>query len=260
MKRMAFAVAVLAGLLAAEAPAQVLFNHLGASPSRFGNGGEIILNGSARRDDTYLRLTPSQRLQRGSAWLAEKQDVAGGFSTMFQFRITDPRGEFSPDVTTSTGGDGLAFVIQNSNPAALGNPGGGMGYAGIPNSVAVEFDTWDNDESGHDIVRDVNDNHVAVHTLGADPNSEFESTALGVTPNVPEMTDGEVHTVRIEYVPGNLYVYMDDIRTPILAVQLFLDDVLDLDDGQAWVGFTSATWSAWENHDILNWAFSGAEE
>lgn len=242
---------------ATSASSQVLFNHLGTAPSKFGSGEAILLKGSARRTDQYLRLTPSARIQRGAAWLASKQDVSKGFSTMFQFRITDPRSEFTPDVTTSTGGDGFAFVIQNAGPGAIGYPGGALGYAGIPNSVAVEFDTWDNDESGQDIVRDVNDNHVAVHTLGTETNTEFESDALGVTPNVPEMTDGEVHTVRIEYVPGNLYVYMDDVATPILAVQLFLDEVLELDEGKAWVGFTSATWSAYENHDILNWAFSG---
>ena len=256
MKSPALSAFAAFALLTASASAQILFNHLGTAPSKFGTDETILLRGSARRTDRYIRLTPSARIQRGAAWLSSKQDVSKGFSTMFQFRITDPRSEFTPDVTTSTGGDGFAFVIQNASPGALGYPGGGIGYAGISNSVAIEFDTWDNDESGQDVVRDVNDNHVAVHTLGTESNLEYESYALGVTPNVPEMTDGEVHTVRIEYVPGNLYVYMDDVSTPILAVQLFLDEVMELDEGKAWVGFTSATWSAYENHDILNWAFS----
>jgi len=244
--------------IALSASAQVLFNHLGAVPSKLNSGDELRLRGSARQADGYIRLTPSERIQSGSVWVADKQNVAKGFSTIFQFRITEPGDVFPDDVTKDTGGDGFAFVIQNAGPNALGAPGGCIGYAGISNSLAVEFDTWDNDASGHRFVRDVGENHIGVHTMGTEANSEWESYSLGVTPNVPEMTDGDTHTVKIEYVPGNLAVYMDDMEAPILAVQIFLDEVLELDKGTAWVGFTSATWDAFENHDILNWAFTGA--
>lgn len=255
MKPYAAVVSALVFASAMAASSQVLFRQLGPAV-----GGELVLCGSAQPMDESIRLTPAKRIQAGAAWLARKQDVAKGFSTMFQFRITEQGDVFPSEVTESTGGDGFAFVIQNADAKALGAPGGCLGYAGIANSVAIEFDTWDNHDSGHAFVRDVNDNHVAVHTLGTEPNSEFESYALGVSPNLPWLDDGEVHTVRIEYVPGNLYVFVDDIKTPVLAVQLFLDEVLDLDEGKAWVGFTAATWDAFENHDILDWAFTSAVE
>jgi hypothetical protein len=254
---------VLAGsalvlVLAVSAVGQVVFNNLGTAPSKLNSDETLLLNGSATRADKYIRLTPSTRIQNGSFWLASKQDVKKGFSTIFQFRITDPGDVFPDDVTMDTGGDGFAFLIQNEATDAQGGAGGGIGYAGISNSLAVEFDTWDNDASGHRFIRDVGENHVSVHTMGIEANSEWESYALGVTPNVPEMSDGDVHTVKIEYVPGNLYVYMDDMTKPILGVQIFLDEVLKLDEGKAWVGFTAATWNAFENHDILNWAFTSA--
>lgn len=46
----------------------------------------------------------------------------------------------------SRGGDGIAFVIQEQDPRALGAGGAGLGYTGIENSLAVEFDTFYNSE------------------------------------------------------------------------------------------------------------------
>jgi hypothetical protein len=245
-------------LSAAAASSQVLFDHLGTAPSEFSANGALTLNGSAQRTDTALRLTPALRTQGGSAWLDEKQNVLNGFSTMFQFQITDRRSAFDKSVTEDTGGDGFAFVIQNSGPDALGGRGAAMGYAGIPNSLAIEFDTWDNNESGQVLLRDPDDNHISVQTRGTETNSEFTAFSLGLTPNLPELSDGEVHTAKIEYVPGTLLVYVDDLELPILAVKVDLATLLALDEGRAWVGFTAATWDAYENHDILNWAFNGA--
>lgn len=47
------------------------------------------------------------------------------------------------------GGDGFAFVLQRdpNGTAALGAGGRGLGYEGIANSVAVEFDTWFNPDT-----------------------------------------------------------------------------------------------------------------
>ena len=44
----------------------------------------------------------------------------------------------------TAGGDGFAFVLHRdpSGSAALGTNGRGLGYEGIENSLAVEFDTW----------------------------------------------------------------------------------------------------------------------
>jgi lectin family protein len=39
---------------------------------------------------------------------------------------------------------GRTVVIQNDNAAVVGAGGDGIGYAGLPNSLAVEFDTWKN--------------------------------------------------------------------------------------------------------------------
>lgn len=61
----------------------------------------------------------------------------------------------------SRGGEGFAFVIQNDNAVVIGQPSSGMGFVGIHNAVAIEFDTWYNPEQ-----LDPWENHVAVVTRG----------------------------------------------------------------------------------------------
>ena len=43
-----------------------------------------------------------------------------------------------------SGGDGFAFVLHRdaAGAEAVGSDGRGLGYAGIANSLAIEFDTW----------------------------------------------------------------------------------------------------------------------
>jgi hypothetical protein len=253
-------VAAIPGLLLACATGgQVLFNHLGTDPNSWNSTDKLILKGNAIRTDQFVRLTSAQHIQAGSLWLTRKQNIKNGFGTVFQFQITEPRTVYDKSLIQDLGGDGFAFLIQNASVEALGRPGGCLGYAGITNSLAIEFDTWDNHVSGQPWIGDPNDNHISVHSFLGEANSELEGNTLGLTANIPNLSDRNPHTVRIEYVPGNLSIYMDDLALPVLSVKVDLDQELSLDDGRAWVGFTSATWDAFENHDILNWAFTGAE-
>src|SRR5262249_51602091 len=51
---------------------------------------------------------------------------------------------------TGTQADGMTFIIQGGSPVAVGGAGGGLAYVGIPNSVAVKFDLFDNQGEGSD--------------------------------------------------------------------------------------------------------------
>ncbi|WP_199248851.1 SBBP repeat-containing protein [[Phormidium] sp. ETS-05] len=207
--------------------------------------GLNLIGSTVQLGDT-LRLTPKNRTsgsQIGAVWHATPQSVEDGFETTFQFQINDLGG---------SGGDGFAFLIQNSSATAIGSGGGHLGYSGIYNSLAVEFDTFDNNEPG---TLDPSDNHLSVHTGGTRRNS-VGIAPLGVTSDIPNMSDGEVHTVTVKYIPGTMQIFMDDLSTPVLTVPVDLGNTLNLDNGKAWVGFTAAASAAWENHDILNWTFS----
>jgi legume-like lectin family protein len=234
----------------------------------FGAGKGLTLNGAATvasaGDKKVLRVTPNQELQAGSAFLTEKVALKDGFETIFTFQITD---------TTGGGADGFAFVIQNSDAKALGSTGSGLGYGistdgdqAIGKSLAIEFDTFTlkdlGAEAGEDL-GDPNGNHISVHSRGPQPNSIDEAYSLGkVAEGLPSFKDGKPHNVKIDYAPGSMKIFVDNMDKTALTVALKLDSfsgkdfkdasVLDA-DGKAWVGFTAGTGSLTENHDILSW-------
>lgn len=208
----------------------------------------MTLNGSAAYASGALRLTSAGPHERGSAWSDAKQYVASGFQTAFLFRITAPGNEFGIPQLATVGGDGFAFVIQNDSLHALGGEGGNIGFAGISDSLAVEFDTFQNGDLG-----DPNGNHISVQTRGTAPNTADEQYSLGSTTAIPKLADGNLHSVTISDLQGTLRVLLDGQL--VLAAPVNLSQLLSLDNGTAYVGFTASTGSAWENHDILNWAF-----
>jgi hypothetical protein len=111
-----------------------------------------------------IRLTSSSPRQTGAAWYRRKQNVEEGFDTYFTFEISNPSQVCTSmdDVHSfcrSRGADGLAFIIQNDDPLALGNSGSGLGYDGIQNGIAIEIDTFYNyDRLDH------YENHISVVT------------------------------------------------------------------------------------------------
>jgi hypothetical protein len=209
----------------------------------FGSSKNITLVGDAVISGTQLQLTPKGTYyQTGAAWFSNPQFVQDGFETTFRFRIYD---------LSDFGADGLAFVIQNHAQTAIGSSGGSMGYAFIPNSLAVEFDTWQNSEIG-----DPNTNHISVQTRGTEMNDGDHAYSLGTATSIPDLSDGNVHTATLRYTPGTLSVYLDNPSTPVLTAPVMLSNTLALMNGRAWVGFTAAAGGALEKHDILSWTFA----
>lgn len=249
-----------------------------------------------------LRITPSQARRTGAVWYNRKQQVREGFDTTFRYRISNPsvRCTFMDDVYTqcrSRGGEGFAFVIHNDNAVAMGQPNSGLGYQGIRNAIAIEFDTWYNPE-----LLDPWENHVAVITRGwrdvLSPNHTYE---LGhSTTAVPDLTDGII-TVRVTYSPkfdldslsnvgfvndaphtldfitngnfarggfgdwgigmGVLKIFFNNETRPSLSVPLNLDQTIVTDNGRSYVGFTAATGeSVWQTHDLVSWYWTQSRE
>ncbi len=239
---------------------------ISASPSiaasftynNFGATTGLNLVGSTQQINNSIRLTGTQEWQVGGLWMANQQAIANGFTTTFQFRITDPRQNLW-DVNGETGGDGFAFVVQNASPTPSSWGGGALGYAGIANSLAVEFDTWNNSPDGYYDgsqwigVADPNSNHVSIHSRGTAPNSEYEQYSLGSTTNIPDLTNGSIYTALIDYKPGALQVFLNG--NSILNTAVDLNSLLSLNNGSAWLGFTGSTGGSWTNQDLLSWSF-----
>jgi hypothetical protein len=207
----------------------------------------------AVRFEDRLRLTADQEKQTGAAWPPAKQSVQGGFKATFQWQISRNR--------QRAGADGFAFVVQNASGLALGDGGAGIGYSGIANSLAVEFDTLQNlPEEFEGQLGDPNDNHISVQSRGTLPNTADPTFSLGSTPAIPPLADGNVHTAKVVYVPGTLTIFLDDLTRPVLSVPVDLGTTLSLDNGRAWIGFTAATGGRSQAHNILSFSFVGIEE
>ena len=236
----------------------------------FSSAPGINLISNASLTSNLLRLTPALENQNGAAWFNSAVDVQSGFTSEFSFRISD-RGGYKPDWepgVNNDGADGFAFVIQAQGVSELGLYASGIGYYGIPNSLAIEFDTWANKPS----YCEPNGNHVAFQSLGALANrpehcsgTEFDGTftnpTLAIATVGPDLSNGTTYNTRIVYNPGLLQLYLTDFSTPILSANIDLGTLLKLQGGRnAFIGFTSSTGGAWENHDIVNWQFTNVPE
>jgi hypothetical protein len=106
----------------------------------FGNTTDMTTNGSAFFVTNLLRLTnsgpPTDPPQAGSAFSNTRMAVAG-FTTSFSVRLHEG--------SQPSYADGFTFVLQANSPTALGQASGGIGYQGIGNSVAIKFDTYNNE-------------------------------------------------------------------------------------------------------------------
>lgn len=204
---------------------------------------------------TRLRLTNSYQSQVGSVWYHKRLPVVKGFETSFSFQISDHSRTCSNHIDPSLsltrrhrscavhGGDGFAFVIHadERDTAAIGYDGENLGYGGLNNSLAVEFDLWTNVEPQQDS-DDYFEDHISVHSGSTGRNNPGKSTALGYASPAANLADGSVHCVKIHYLPyiedkffhlmtanENLLPYLKDNgegrRLGTLAV--FLDDGID---------------------------------
>ena len=206
--------------------------------------GLNLVGRAAIADGNTLRIVPDENGGPGAAWyVADKQFVSVDWETTFEFNLNQNSGAID-------GSDGFTFAIQNHDANYVSGGGGGLGYNSLLNSLVVEFDTFQNSENA-----DPGPSHISIHTNGTGPNGPNETFSIA-SANTPTIIDDAAnHSVKITYTPGTLTVFLDDLATPFLTAPVDLAQLLDLDLGRAWVGFTGATGGGLQNHDILNWDF-----
>ena len=160
--------------------------------TNFSDLSGLTLNGNAQQDGAILLVGPPVFYNIGSVYYSNQVNVAQGFATIFTLQIR-------PDSNSYTTADGMAFIVQNSGVNALGISSGHPGYAGIADSLAVEFDTFQNFQ-----LADPNNNHIGIQSCGVARNSinHASSCNLGLQPNQPlTLADGNPHKVSINYMP-----------------------------------------------------------
>ncbi len=160
----------------------------------------IPKNFVTNRDALYLgndcyRLTDATYAQVGSVWYEQRINLQQSFDVVFDMNL---------GCLDGNGADGIAFVLQPVS-TAIGSTGGGLGYAGVMPSVAVEFDTYQNCCNNTRVYSTVDANdpaqdHMAITTNGS-VNHLSPNNLVGPVDiiNGQNAEDCMFHSVRISW-------------------------------------------------------------
>lgn len=229
----------------------------------FNDISNLKFDGVAKKINDFVRLTYGAMNKTGLVYFKHKISFNYSFTTNFRFRFLDGNNNNCKD-NSDEGADGIVFIIANTENL-LGYSGGAIGYEGIKNCFALEFDTFSNDSTQIENFNDPNGNHVAIQVqkdLEINPVHTLERT-LALNRDILKLkTDGTVYFCRIEYQKFEkiLRVFLDTNErfvNPIMELKDFnFSDILNLENNEkAYFGFTSATGCAYEIHDLLYWDF-----
>ncbi|KAK4515938.1 uncharacterized protein ATC70_010898 [Mucor velutinosus] len=198
----------------------------------------------------YIRITSATPDQRGGVYCKQSIQLDSnlkGIEVEFAFRITNSSGQEAVN-----GADGFAFLIQAQGEHALGGGGCELGYGGIRNSLAVEFDTY----QSSDRCADPSANHISVH--GRKPpytNSAHQDYSLGHTSHIPPLQCGKWIKSKIRLLSnGIIEVGLAEVgdKEYIQVLKITNQDFMDylMPKERAWIGFTASTGGLAENHDV----------
>lgn len=194
---------------------------------------QYAVNGNAAQIScNCYRLTPDLNGQSGSVWNLNKINLYNPFDYVFDtyFGVNDG------------GADGIGFVLQPIS-TTVGSSGGGMGFAGISPSWAVEMDTYQN--GGEPAV-----DHMAIVKNGDVSHSSPNNLAgpVQTSANTGNVEDGQWHQLRVIWDPSSytMLVYFDGI----LRLSHVYDIITNVFNGdpQVYWGFTGATGGARNEH------------
>ena len=141
------------------------------------------------------QLTQTINNQAGSVWYKLQHDLNDPLNIQGQFYFG----------TDDAGADGIAFVLQN-NCLAAGTAGGGIGYEAMPGqSIAVEFDTYQNvlGTGIYDNSDPVYD-HIAIEKLGNVDHANATNNLVGpvqMHSTKADVEDGVWYNFQISYNP-----------------------------------------------------------
>ncbi len=151
--------------------------------------------------------------------------------------------------------DGATFMLENqaSNPTnALGQDGGGLGYANINNSIAIKLDFYSNDGEGT--------NSTGYYTNGTYPSnaSDNNNKTVNLDGTGIKLLSGDLLNVAMSYDGTNLNVTITDTVTGGTAYQSYAVNIPAIvGASSAYVGFTGATGDGISTQTVSNFSFQG---
>ena len=201
--------------------------------------GPIKFNGSTTLDDYRLQLTDGGQNEAGSAFYATPVNIQS-FITTFQFQLSSTSSAVNPPPI----GDGITFTIQNNNPSALGGIGGSLGYAGIPNSVAIKFDLYNNAGEGND--------STGLYINGAAPTVP----AINLSGTPVNLHSGDYINAQLMYDGTTLTLTLQDQITLVSWTHQYTVNIPAIVGGNtAYVGFTGGTGGLTASQKLTAWNY-----
>ena len=192
----------------------------------------LSLNGGAAVKGSLLQLTDGGLYEARSAFYSTLVPVSE-FTTDFQFQLLNPMA------------DGITFTIQSAGPDALGQSGGGLGYAGIPKSVALKFDLYNNKGEGTD--------SSGFYLDGVYP----DTPAVNLAPFGIYLHSGHVFAAHITFVGDMTKGTITDLATYQSYTASIPGDLTKVVGDNAYVGFTGGTGGLSATQNILTWTYGG---
>jgi len=215
-----------------------------ASSLDFRNGfssGSMALVGKAGFSGTRLRLTDGATTEASAAWYPTQVNVQG-FSTDFTFQQAPG---------TAPPADGITFAIQGVGTTAVGLYGGGLGYGaqsttgtqGIPKSIAVKFDLFNNGQGN---------NCTGFYTNGAVPLTCAVKLGGGIS-----LPSWDIFAVHISYDGTTLTLTITDTtdNSKTFTTSWPINIPATVGGNTAYVGFTAGTGHYTLVQDILSWTY-----
>ncbi len=172
-----------------------------ASAQQFRLQGSAIQTGPA----TY-QMTSDVMFVAGMATNYYPMDLTSNFTLNFEVNF---------GVKDANGADGLAFLLSNTcNPTLT--PGQGLGVANIPNSIVVDFDTWDNGVAYNDLVNDHSGIYADGNFSAAGNIMDGTNQPVCLLPGCGNVEDGNWYPVSIQWeylspVSQRISVYFNSI-------------------------------------------------
>jgi hypothetical protein len=197
----------------------------------------MTFNGNTVLNDTRLQLTDGLTYEASSAWFNTPVNIQN-FTNDFTFQLSNAQA------------DGITFTIQNAGVTAIGPLGGGLGYgpglpggtAGIPKSVAIKFDLYDNDGEGVD--------STGLYTNGASPTTPRTDLTGKV-----DLHSGDTFSVHMVYNGTTLTMTITDGVTGATFTTSWTVNIPSIVGGNtAFVGFTGGTGGLTASQKIETWS------
>jgi len=256
MKKQLFATLIMLGCLGVTTQARadtITLDNIsptsGSSAIKLSNG-VLQLTDKSVSDPTY---------QIGSAYSTSPVGFET-FSASFSFQFSG--------ASTAGSADGIVFVIKNPDSSTSGGPGGALGYGGItivyppehsgtytgiPNSIGVEFDNYQNSDIG-----DPSDNHIGINVNGSvvslakyDISTKFNGTGPWYA-----WVDYDGSTLSVSVSQNNA-----EPATPMLShgtsdAPFLIGKYVGSSTGL--VGFTGSTGNATQTQQVLSLDYNGS--